>query len=187
MTSRAVFSDRRGRPAVDLVPFRLSVNMRNARPIVDTFRPLVTSPPQSRGGDGYGVEFIECEPGSEVTCGDDQVERLLEAGWLPEHVVLLTTQHRHPVQKENEKDRDAYWRIVSDQDDVFYSTVAGFKGLERPVVVLVADGFHDGVSPASVMYTGMSRASDLLVVVGARDVVADPLGEASMRRLEGKS
>jgi hypothetical protein len=27
------------------------------------------------------------------------------------------------------------------QDDVFYSTVAGFKGLERSAVVLAIDGF----------------------------------------------
>ena len=182
---QAVFSDRRGRPAVDLVPFRLSDNMRNARAIVDTFRPLVISAPRSRGGDGYGVAFIECEPGEEISCGDDQVERLLEAGWLPEHVVLLTTQHRHPVQKEYEEDKDAYWALLGEKDDIFYSTVAGFKGLERPAVVLVVDGFHEGVQPSSVMYTGMSRATDLLVVVGARDVVASALGEASMRRLEG--
>ena len=181
---QAVFTDRRGRPAVDLVPFRLSDNMRNARSIVDTFRPLVTTPPRSRGGDGYGVEFIACEPGEEITCGDDQVERLLEAGWLPEHVALLTTQHRHPVQREYEKDRDAYWAQLADKDVVFYSTVAGFKGLERPAVVLVVDGFHDGVQPSSVMYTGMSRASDLLVVVGPHNVVSSAIGEASMRRLE---
>lgn len=180
---QAVFLDRRGRPTVELVPFRLSDNMRNARSIVDTFRPLVVSPPRSRGGDGYGVEFVPCEPGEEISCGDDQVERLLEAGWLPEHIVLLTTQHRHPVQREYEKDRDAYWALLGEKDDVFYSTVAGFKGLERPAVVLVVDGFHDGVQPSSVMYTGMSRARDLLVVVGARDAVAGALGEASMRRL----
>ena len=181
---QAVFLDRRGRPSVDLVPFRLSDNMRNARSIVDTFRPLVASPPRSRGGDGYGVEFVACEPGEEITSGDDQVNLLLEAGWLPEHVVLLTTKSRHPVQREYERDRDAYWALLGEKDDVFYSTVAGFKGLERPVVVLVVDGFHEGVQPSSVMYTGMSRARDLLVVVGARDVVARALGEASMRRLE---
>lgn len=181
---QAVFSDRRGRPAVDLVPFRLSDNLRNARTIVDTFRPLVSTPPRSRGGDGYGVEFIECEPGSELSCADDQVVRLLDAGWLPEHVVLLTTRHRHPVQREYEDDKDTYWSLLADTADIFYSTVAGFKGLERPVVVLVVDGFHDGVEPASVMYTGMSRARDLLVVVGSREVVAAALGEASMSRLD---
>ena len=29
---------------------------------------------------------------------DDEVEELLDAGWEPEHVALLTTGHRHPVQ-----------------------------------------------------------------------------------------
>lgn len=141
---------------------RLDENLRNARPIVDTFRPLVQSPPRSRGGDGYGVEFVASAPGDEIAKADDVVDRLLEAGWLPEHVVLLTTQHRHPVQKEYE-DKDAYWSDLAERDLVFYSTVSGFKGLERPAVVLVVDGFHEGVEPSNVMYTGMSRARDLLV------------------------
>lgn len=179
---QAVFSDRRGRPSVDLVPFRLTDNMRNARTIVDTFRPLVTMPPRSRGGDGYGVRFVPCSPGEEIPSGDELVVGLLEQGWLHEHIALLTTQHRHPVQREYD-DKDAYWSRLDDKDEIFYSTVSGFKGLERPVVVLVVDGFHEGLEPASVMYTGMSRARDLLIVVGSPDLVAAALGEASMRRL----
>lgn len=182
---QSVFSDRRGRPSVNLVPFRLDENLRNARPIVDTFRPLVQSPPKSRGGDGYGVEFVASVPGEEIATADDVVDRLLEAGWLPEHVVLLTTQHRHPVQREYE-DKDAYWSDLAERDLVFYSTVSGFKGLERPAVVLVVDGFHEGVEPSNVMYTGMSRARDLLVVVGDPEVVRSAVGEGVMRRLVGE-
>lgn len=180
---QAVFAERRGRPDVALVPFRLEDNLRNARPIVDTFRPLVRSKVRSRGGEGFGVEYVSCEPGQEITTADDVVDSLLERGWLPEHVVLLTTQHRHPVQREYE-DKQAYWDDLADRDLVFYSTVAGFKGLERAAVVLAVDGFHQNVEPASVMYTGMSRARDLLVVVGPRGVVADAVGNQVMARLE---
>lgn len=69
--------------------------------------------------------------------------------------------------------------LVDQSEEVVWAALR----LERPAVVLVVDGFHEGVQPSSVMYTGMSRARDLLVVVGPRDVVARALGEASMRRL----
>lgn len=129
------------------------------------------------------MELIACAPHEEISCGDDQVERLLDAGWLPEHVVLLATQHRRPAEREYEEDKDAYWAPPGEKYDIFHSTVAGFKGLERPAVILVVDGFHQEVQPSNLMYTGMSRARDLLVAVGVRDVVAGALGEMSMRRL----
>ena len=105
-----------------------------------------------------------------------------QRGWLPEHVVVLTTQHRHPVQKEY-KDKAAYWNDPWDSDDVFYSTVAGFKGLERSAVVLMVDGFHGDLDPRNVLYTGMSRARDLLIVVGPDDVLAEAGGKKFHRRL----
>lgn len=88
------------------------------------------------------------------------------------------------MQREYE-DKDAYWSDLAERDLVFYSTVSGFKGLERPAVVLVVDGFHEGVEPSNVMYTRMSRARDLLVVVGAPEVVRSAVSEGVMRRLEG--
>ena len=105
-------------------------------------------------------------------------------GWLPEHVALLTTQHRHPVHVELGDDKTAYWKELWATDDVFYSTVAGFKGLERPVVVLAVDGFHSTANPRSVMYTGMSRARDLLIIVGPSGELAQILDAKTMRRLQ---
>ncbi len=35
----------------------------------------------------------------------------------------------------------------------------GFKGFDRPVVVLAVDGFREGVA-RDVMYAGLSRARD---------------------------
>ncbi|MFH5821154.1 ATP-binding domain-containing protein [Georgenia sp. AZ-5] len=56
------------------------------------------------------------------------------------------------------------------------------KGLERPVVVLCVNGFR--VERArEILYTGLSRASSLLVVVGPRALVEEIGGEAVQQRL----
>lgn len=163
---QAVFSERKGRPDVDLVPFLLDENLRNTREIVDAFRPLIKARPLPRGGHGPQVEVVRCAPEDVMDTADDMVQMLHDRrGYLPEHIALLTTQHRHNVQKELDADRSAYWREFISGNDVFYSTVSGFKGLERPVIVLAVDGFHPGVDPSSVRYAGMSRATELLIVV----------------------
>lgn len=181
--AQAVFVDRAGHPGIDLVPFRLDENLRNADQVAEAFRPLVGSPFRARGGPGVGVEFVPCAAGDEISTADDVIDRLLgRDGWLPEDVALLTTRHRHPVQREY-RDRLEYWADLFDRDLVFYCTVAGFKGLERSTIVLAVDGFHEGVDPAKVMYTGMSRATDHLVVVGDPDAVRAAVGPTVMRRL----
>ena len=38
-----------------------------------------------------------------------------------------------------------------------------------PVVVLAVDGFHEGVDPKDVLYVGMSRARDKLIVVARQN------------------
>ncbi len=62
----------------------------------------------------------------------------------------------------------------------------GFKGLERPVIVLAVDGFHEGVA-REVMYTGLSRARDELIVCGDRAQIRDAVGKEVARRLTGTS
>jgi len=64
-----------------------------------------------------------------------------------------------------DRDRLNHWRSLWEDDDVFYCTVGGFKGLERPVVVLAVDGFHNDIDRNDVLYVGMSRARDKLVIV----------------------
>jgi len=163
---QAVFAERKGRPDVDLVPFVLDENLRNTRQIVDAFRPLISARPLARGGQGPAVEIITCPAEDVLGTADDMVADLHDRrGYLPEHIALLTTLHRHNVQRELDPDKTAYWQEFLHGNDVFYSTVSGFKGLERPAIVLAIDGFHAGVNPASVRYAGMSRATELLIVV----------------------
>lgn len=179
-----VFAGRRGRPDLSLVPFTLTENLRNPVQVVDSFRPLIRAEVVARGGSGPPVEFRAGTAADVFAEADAVVEELLDRrGWLPEHVALLTTRHRHPVHVEWAGRKEEYWESFW-ENDVFYSTVAGFKGLERPVVVLAVDGFHEGVDPRSVMYAGMSRARDLLVVVADPDLLGAAVGDKVMRRLQ---
>jgi len=82
----------------------------------------------------------------------------------------LTTKNRHPAHAEiANKDRDLYWADFWTNEDVFYGTVGGFKGLERPVIVLAVDGFHNAEEFNDFVYVGLTRARDKLVVVGSKD------------------
>jgi hypothetical protein len=181
---QVVFSDRRGRPDLPMTELTLDDNLRNSQQIVDTFRPLISADVKAKAGPAYPVEYVDCHLTEVIDAADDVVADLLERrGWLPEHVALLTTAHRHPVHLEFGDDKTRYWKELWATDDVFYSTVAGFKGLERPVVVLAIDGFHAGADPRSVLYTGMSRARELLIIVGPSAVLSRYLPEKTMRRI----
>ena len=59
----------------------------------------------------------------------------------------------------------------------------GFKGLERTVVVLAVNGFREPERARRMLYTGLSRARVLLVVVGPRDQIERVGGEAVRHRL----
>ena len=59
----------------------------------------------------------------------------------------------------------------------------GFKGLERPVVVLAINGFRDLSRAKEMLYVGLSRAQTLLVVCGDPELIASVGGEGVRRRL----
>lgn len=138
----------------------------------------------SRGGEGPSVRFVDVAEKDPLDVADDQVDQLLDAGWDPQHVALLTTGHRHPIQVERTDfhDQDGYWRTYWD-DDVFYGHVLGCKGLERRAVVLCLneDGSRDRARER--LYVGMSRATDELVVVGDPATVRRVAGDDVARRL----
>ena len=125
----------------------------------------------ARGPNSYPIEFIEVEESKVIETADDVIERLTDKeNWLPGEIALLTTKNKHPVQSEFPKDREAYWAEFWNGEDVFYGTVGGFKGLERSVVVLAVDGFHNAEDYSDFMYVGLTRARDKLVIVGDKEL-----------------
>lgn len=186
-----VFSDedqrvfaRQGRPPVALNPVMLDENLRNTKQIARTFGSLTRLQMKYRGGDGVPVRFVGCPTPDALDAGDDAVEALLAQGWAPEHLALLTTGRRHPEQVNRQRaGPQSYWETFWDAEDVFYGHVLGFKGLERPAVVLVLNGFRDLERAPEMLYVGMSRARDLLVICGDPAQTRQVGGEAVARRL----
>lgn len=176
--------DRQGTPPVPLVPLVLDRNLRNTRQIATTFQPLVDHPIRYLGADGPEVHFVPCSRADAAETGDDQVEKLLDDGWRPEDVALLTTGSRHPEQvTRQEQGNAAYWDSFWDADQVFYGHVLGFKGLERRAVVLVVDAAGPVERARERLYVGMSRARDQLVVCGDPDFIAQVGGPDLARKL----
>lgn len=166
-----VFGDRPA-PTGNYAYFRLNENLRNSQQIAKAVAQLIDRPAIAKGPHSFGIEYVLAESEEEIfDIADDQVERLVDVeNWGPREIALLTTQHRHPEHANRaERDRNDHWRSLWEDNEVFYCTVGGFKGLERPVVVLAVDNFHREVDPKDVLYVGMSRARDKLVIVATQE------------------
>lgn len=176
---------RQGVPPADLTPITLDENLRNTRQIAQTFGSLAPQQMKYAGLDGLPVQFVPCNVHDAIGVADDVVTMLMESGWPAESLALLTTGRRHPVQLERVAARGTggYWDSFWDTDDAFYGHVLGFKGLERPVVVLAVNGFREVERAREMLYVGMSRARDLLVVCGDPTLLREHAGEGVMRRL----
>ena len=174
-----------GQPPVPLVPLVLDPNLRNTKQIADAFGPLAPMRMTLRGGEGVDVRFVAATPQETLGAADDEVDTLLTDGWRPQHVALITTGSRHPIQVERAggTDQRAYWSSFWEDDDVFYGHVLGCKGLERRAVVLCVNQTEVTDRSRERLYVGMSRATDVLVVVGDPDVVRAMGGEQVAARL----
>lgn len=175
---QAVFSRYGGMPA-DLVPLVLDHNLRNTRPIAETFFSLAPIRMKLGDVDGPAVRMVGCTAAEALERADDEVDALLDAGWRPRDVALLATGGRHPEQISRQADgQDAYWQTYWDHDQVFYGHVLGFKGLERSAVVLALNEKDGQVRARERLYVGLSRARDQLVVCGDPDFIAAVGGRA---------
>ncbi|WP_317493922.1 NERD domain-containing protein [Haloechinothrix sp. LS1_15] len=166
---QAVFS-RGAIPDAGFTRIVLDENVRNTEPITRAFEPYGERPLTPLGGPGADVQWIDTTPDRAIETADDQVRQLLENGWQPGHIMLLTTGHRHPEHSRvlNEHSIEQYWNAFWEGKVVFHGTVSGSKGLERPAVVLALNGPAHGDRARALRYVGMSRARDLLIACGPR-------------------
>ena len=168
--SQSLYGDKTW-PIEGFTKIRLSENLRNSQQIAKSVESLIQDRIIALGPDSFEVEYIEVESEDDVLgAADDVVVRITEEEfWNPGEIALLTTKYRHPVHDEKRVDQEAYWAEFWDGTDVFYGTVQGFKGLERSVVVLAVNGIHAKTNESDLLYVGMTRARDRLVMIGVRN------------------
>jgi hypothetical protein len=182
--AQRVFS-RHGKVPIDLPPYVLDENIRNTKRIAQLFGSLSGEELKPRGLEGARVRLVDCPVDDVIERADDAIDALLEEGWQPGQIALLTTQHRHPEQRNAVElgGWASYWDAFFAAEDVFYGHVLGFKGLERSVVVLAVNGFKDLERAKEMLYVGLSRARSLLVVVGPRELLEEVGGGGVRNRL----
>ena len=166
-----IFGKRKG-PEGFFARIRLDDNIRNSRQIGELASGFTSRGITVRGPNSFSIEFVECEESKVIQNADDAVEHLTDKEiWQPGEIALLTTKERHPVHVAfTTKERELYWQEFWAGDSVFYGTVGGFKGLERPVVVLAINGFHNSEDFEDFLYVGLTRARDKLIIVGTKEV-----------------
>ncbi|AXT85115.1 nuclease [Aeromicrobium sp. A1-2] len=170
-----------------LVPLILDRNLRNTKQISQAFSPMAPNRLRVSQHEGEDVRFVECEHDVALDRADDMVDRLIDEGWQPSDIAVLTTGPRHPEQKaRQEAGWEAYWDSFWDKDQVFYGHVSGFKGLERPAVILAVNEQPGRDRATERLYVGLSRARDLLVVCGDPEHVEAAAGPDVLKRLRGK-
>jgi hypothetical protein len=181
--------NRYGEVPIPLPPIVLDENIRNTKQIAKLFGSLGAGQSRYRGMDGPPVRLVQCLPDEAIHEADAQIDRLLGQGWEPGQIALLVTGRRHQLQKEilDYHGWDGYWDAFFAGEDVFYGHVLGFKGLERPVVVLAVNGLRDEDRGREYLYVGLSRARSYLVVCGDLDHIAAVGGPGLRRRLQAVS
>jgi len=165
----------RAEPAGFFASLRLKENLRNSQQIAHAVEKFLDKPTIARGPHACEIEYVEVTDDDAFEVADDVVANLTDKEfWHPGEIALLTTKSRHPEhERQANHDRNGHWDSLWTNEDVFYCTVKGFKGLERPVVVLAIDGFHSESEKDDVLYVGMSRARDKLVVVASGPVIRE--------------
>lgn len=166
-----LFGARKG-PDWFFARFSLDDNIRNSRQIGDLAKGFTSRGITVRGPNSFPIEYIVCHESEVISRSDDVVEQLTDKEyWHPGEIALLTTKERHPVHATySSKQRDAYWQDFWRGESVFYGTVGGFKGLERPVVILAINGFHNSEDFEDFLYVGLTRARDKLVIVSTSQI-----------------
>ena len=182
--SQRVFA-REGAAPIDLPPVTFDENLRSTKQIAQLFGAFTDVRVNPRGEAGSPVRVVDVTFEEALGAADDAVDALLAEGWQPGQIALLTTGARHPIQVDvvERRGHDRYWDDFFAETDVFYGHVLGFKGLERTVVVLAVNGFRELERARTMLYTGLSRARLLLVVVGPRDEIERLGGKSAHHRL----
>jgi predicted ATPase len=158
-------------------PFPLTHNCRNTRQIHEAVMMFYQSDqaPGCIGPDGPRPVYLDCA-GDERRAIEAEIDRLVTDEKVPPgRIAILTRKSRERSAWSAPPKRPAWsatWDLTEAADKVVISTVHGFKGLERPVVVACELEEVDPLDDPELLYVAFSRAREYLVVAGLKGLSA---------------
>lgn len=160
---------------VDLVPIRLTRNLRNTRRIYELVRQHYTGHEiEAVGPEGVEVRWIKTDTQNDLTQRvSDCVAQLnsLERV-LPDDIAVLVATGKAIERVAPGNRLGGYHTARCDEASegrIVVDSIRRFKGLERPVVVIAAT--PDTVVDTELPYVALSRARTHLVIVGTNKVL----------------
>lgn len=155
---------------------RLTLNCRNTRQIAEEtgFLSGFLSLPYRLGHvEGLAVDYRYWRNRDhQMKILAEVIEKLLDDGILPEDIVILSPRRfENSVASTVSKTKHISVRELRQgtgskvSDEVAFSTIHSFKGMESKVVVMCDVEAVDSAEPQSLLYVGMSRARSHLTVL----------------------
>lgn len=192
--SLVVFTDngtsddwRRSGAPIDVAPLELEENVRSSRQIARLTGSFSISEVLPRGRKRAAVRFVDVPAEYASAVADAAVDALIDEGYDPGDIAVLTTATHWAAEEELAafEGYPGYWDHFLAGTELHRGGVRDFEGLERAVVVLVVNGFEekDAEHEREILYTGLSRARALLVVVGPAELIEKVGGERVRKRL----
>ena len=163
----------------------LKKNLRNSLPIAQLAALCVDEPIDLIGLVGPSVKWVEISTEESENAANAEVAKLIEQGWSPGDICVLTTGSRHEIQRAEGEgaSRTPYWKKFFEDDATYHCTTSGFKGLERRVVVIAMNGWKEPDRKKDVLYTAVTRARDVLIICGSKEEITHAGGKEFFKAL----
>jgi UvrD-like helicase family protein/AAA domain-containing protein len=158
-------------------------NLRNTKPIHEFVSVFYKgdAKPTARGPTGRPVEVLGYRSEDDLAHLTALVLKNLEQEHVPLEDIVVLTPARRAKSALRQRGRVNGYELADEPaaGKVLTCTVHGFKGLERPVVILAEIGERHRDDLAKYLYVGGSRARNHLIVLAAEPVARE------LRKLAG--
>lgn len=150
--------------------FALTVNCRNNINIQNEMNKLVKTETEVLKKDTSlpQVKYITFDDGQELELVEDELSKLIASG-IPKKEITLLSPFKFENSIASKIKKYKISPVTSDGNDITYSTIQGFKGLENSVIMLVDIQTYN---KPDLMYVGMSRARSVLYIFETRKAKA---------------
>ncbi|MBK8909032.1 MAG: AAA family ATPase [Rhodospirillales bacterium] len=169
---------------VDLVPIRLTLNLRNTRRIHELVRQHYSGHGiEAVGPEGVEVRWIKADTPDDLAQRiSDCVAQLDSLEHVPPGDIAVLVGTEKAIERIASDNRLGNFRAVRcdehSEDRIVVDSIRRFKGLERPVVVIAAT--PDTVVDKELPYVALSRARTHLVIVGEDKVLSRMRGAIAL-------